>query len=376
MFVEKISIYLLGATFYFSRITKQDIDVKHNSDPSARDTTFNEILANRDARFLTELTDYRAKFNAELTSRDENFTAEVQRILTMLNTSTARLDEIERVFQAYNNNFERILLEFASIRETIVILQNGKHYAIVRRIDPIEEPELQDIALSDQQSEANLSENSSESSERGCSLDEMCNIVAVEILNLRIGKLGSKLDKIGTWIDSKANNSLSGRSNYQLPPEVGRFSGKKWSEISARTAQKDLQKEAQNYVIRKNWDLYSSLLDNHNLIMNGMGQQQHIMDIGLLESAFHRPKFMFFYEKASLYRMAAGLGESIIKNHPFLDGNKRAGHLSISAFLLLNGYDLVADKVSTEKITLGVAMGNINIDILESWIASNVKPYE
>src|SRR6185369_5283331 len=86
MFIEKISIYLLiGATFYFSRITKQDIDIKHNSDPSARDTTFSEIFANRDARFLTELTDYRAKFNAELTSRDENFTAEIQRILMRLN---------------------------------------------------------------------------------------------------------------------------------------------------------------------------------------------------------------------------------------------------------------------------------------------------
>jgi len=88
---------LIGATFYFSRITKKDIDIKHNSDPSARDTTFNEILANRDAKFLTELTDHRAKFNAELTSRDENFTAEIQRILTILNTSTVRLDEIEQV---------------------------------------------------------------------------------------------------------------------------------------------------------------------------------------------------------------------------------------------------------------------------------------
>ena len=108
---------VIGATFYykvmalrayFSRITKQDIDIKHrhcvtasgNSDPSACDTIFNEILANRDAGFLTELTDYRAKFNTELTSLtslDENFTAEIQRILTILNTSTVRLDEIEQV---------------------------------------------------------------------------------------------------------------------------------------------------------------------------------------------------------------------------------------------------------------------------------------
>ncbi|CAG8625851.1 8496_t:CDS:2, partial [Ambispora gerdemannii] len=127
MFVEKISIYLLiGVTFYFSRIIKQDIDVKHNSDPSARDTTFNEILANRDARFLTELTDYCAKFNTELTSRDENFTAEVQRILTMLNTSTVRFDEIEQVLQNYHNNFvlrtEEIEFDQQSVMSQIQII--------------------------------------------------------------------------------------------------------------------------------------------------------------------------------------------------------------------------------------------------------------
>ncbi|CAG8836269.1 36789_t:CDS:2, partial [Racocetra persica] len=53
----------------------------------------------------------------------------------------------------------------------------------------------------------------------------------------------------------------------------------------------------------------------------GMGHKQFVRDVGLLESA--------------------GLGESIIKNHAFLDGNKRA---AIATFLLLNGYDLVLDK--------------------------------
>ena len=141
MFVEKISIYLLiGATFYFSRITKRDIDIKHNSDPSARDTTFNEILANLDARFLTELTDYRAKFNTELTSRDENFTAEIQRILIMLNTSTARIDEIEQVLQNYHNNFGRVATEFESINAFIVTLQSeiNQRNAMILRTEEIE----------------------------------------------------------------------------------------------------------------------------------------------------------------------------------------------------------------------------------------------
>ncbi|CAG8567389.1 9425_t:CDS:1 [Ambispora leptoticha] len=167
MFVEKFSIYLvIGATFYFSRTTKQDIDAKHNSDLSTRDTMFNEILANRDARltteladrdarFVTELTDYRAKFNAELTSRDEKFTAEVQRIFTMLNTSAAKFGEIEQVLQTYHNNFGRVATEFESINGGISTLQNeiNRYYAVVQarsvvspeiRIEPIEEVELQD----------------------------------------------------------------------------------------------------------------------------------------------------------------------------------------------------------------------------------------
>ncbi|CAG8609145.1 7005_t:CDS:1 [Ambispora leptoticha] len=91
-------------------------------------------------------TDYRAKFNAEPTSCDENFTAEVQRILTMLNTSTARLDEIEQVLQNYHNNFGRVATEFESINGAISTLQNeiDRRYAIIQRIEPIEEAEVRD----------------------------------------------------------------------------------------------------------------------------------------------------------------------------------------------------------------------------------------
>ncbi|CAG8716561.1 14818_t:CDS:2, partial [Funneliformis mosseae] len=69
----------------------QDIDIKHNSDPSACDTTFNKILVNHDARFLTELIDYHAKLTLNLSH-------------TM---KTLQLDEIEQVLQNYNNNFGR-----------------------------------------------------------------------------------------------------------------------------------------------------------------------------------------------------------------------------------------------------------------------------
>ncbi|KAF0397934.1 type II toxin-antitoxin system death-on-curing family toxin [Gigaspora margarita] len=122
------------------------------------------------------------------------------------------------------------------------------------------------------------------------------------------------------------------------------------------------------------WLDLDEFIKMHNLMMKSMGHKQLVRDIGLLESAFQRPKFMFFYDKASIFRMAAGLGESVIKNHAFLDGNKRAGHLAIFTFLLLNGYDLVVDKIFTEKMIINVAKSRINVDMLESWIANSIDP--
>ncbi|CAG8639703.1 1654_t:CDS:2, partial [Ambispora gerdemannii] len=166
--------------------------------------------------------------------------------------------------------------------------------------------------------------------------------------------------------------------SYPLPPEFGQPSNSETlGETLDRTSPQDLQKECTNEP--KYVDL-NVFLELHKGIMENLGQRQYVRDIGVLESAFHRPQWMFYYSEAqsipSLFRMAAGLGESVIKNHAFLDGNKRAGHLAISMFLAINDYDLVADDASTEKITIGVATGDVNIDILESWITSNVKKRE
>ncbi|CAG8444295.1 5139_t:CDS:2 [Ambispora leptoticha] len=211
--------------------------------------------------FITKLTDYCAKFNAELTSRDENFTAEVQRILIMLNTSTARLDEIEQVLQTYHNNFGRVATEFESINKSITILQtevNQRHCLVQstnrRGSDQQSEVSSSSTGLSDQQSEVSSSStrsseassssarssNSSNSSQKLANiisvireqfkaifdrvkgandhtLDQMCNVVSADILRLGMGAIGKdtiksfyngnsirseNLEKIGAWIDN------------------------------------------------------------------------------------------------------------------------------------------------------------------------------
>ncbi|CAG8653891.1 7330_t:CDS:2 [Ambispora leptoticha] len=248
MFIKKISIYLfIGATFYFSRIIKKDIDIKHNSDSSARDMIFNEILANRNA-----------KFNAELISRDENFTVEIQRILTILNTSTVKLDEIEQVLQNYHNNFGRVATEFESINTSIVTLQSkiNQCYTMILRTEEIEFDQQSVMSQASNHSTGQASNYStgqasnysaSQASnysagisltiwnqfkqifdqimtENNYTLEEMCLSVAMDIRSLgknikkvmvqgfyerNIKKKNgyiSTLDQIGLWIDSKTNN--------------------------------------------------------------------------------------------------------------------------------------------------------------------------
>ena len=74
----------------------------------------------------------------------------------------------------------------------------------------------------------------------------------------------------------------------------------------------------------------------------------------------------------SLSEKAAALAFSVIKNHPFFDGNKRIGHALMEAFLLLNGYELRADVDEQEKIILELASGLGTRDAFVRWIRDHI----
>ena len=71
---------------------------------------------------------------------------------------------------------------------------------------------------------------------------------------------------------------------------------------------------------------------------------------------------------------AAALAYSLIKNHPFVDGNKRVGHAAMETFLLLNGFELNAPIEGAERIILGVASGSIDRDALRDWVRQVIAP--
>lgn len=97
----------------------------------------------------------------------------------------------------------------------------------------------------------------------------------------------------------------------------------------------------------------------HSRLIAETGGAGGIRDLGLLAAAVARPQATF--DGADLYHKAAALMESIIRNHPFVDGNKRTGIKAADLFLRLNGHRLIAGNDALEAFTLGVARGESSV---------------
>ena len=108
------------------------------------------------------------------------------------------------------------------------------------------------------------------------------------------------------------------------------------------------------------WLLQSAILIAHESTIVLHGGSPGIRDRGLLESALARPRNIFMYEEADVFELAAAYTYGIVKNHPFVDGNKRAGFLAGAMFLELNGFPLSASEVDATHAILAVAGGDMN----------------
>lgn len=69
---------------------------------------------------------------------------------------------------------------------------------------------------------------------------------------------------------------------------------------------------------------------------------------------------------------AAALAFSLIKNHPFVDGNKRVGHAALETLLVLNGFELEAGVDEAERVVLQVAAGKLNRDDVVVWVRQHI----
>jgi death on curing protein len=117
----------------------------------------------------------------------------------------------------------------------------------------------------------------------------------------------------------------------------------------------------------------SIVLDVHAEQLALFGGADGVRDLGLLESALGRPLNKFAYGETGLAALAAACAFGIARNHPFLDGNKRAAFASIIVFLGLNGVDFDAPPEAATAIILDMAAGEIDRDGLARWIADNIS---
>ena len=101
-----------------------------------------------------------------------------------------------------------------------------------------------------------------------------------------------------------------------------------------------------------------------------------LRDIGLLQSALARPRNLAAYGKPDIAALAAAYGYSIVRNHPFVDGNKRAAFTVTELFLMLNGYELLADDPSCVVTILRLAEGHLTEAEFADWIRTNLTPVQ
>lgn len=104
------------------------------------------------------------------------------------------------------------------------------------------------------------------------------------------------------------------------------------------------------------------------------GGMSGLRDDTLLESALNRPLHAFHYGVSDLFELAADYAFGIVKNHPFLDGNKRAGFMAAYVFLGANGSDLIAPEEEAVLQTLALAAGEIGRDDYAAWLRASCPP--
>lgn len=111
------------------------------------------------------------------------------------------------------------------------------------------------------------------------------------------------------------------------------------------------------------------LLHGESLVLHGGARGIH--DEGLLDSALARPENLHHYGRPDLFDCAAAYAFGLAKNHPFVDGNKRAGFLGAGMFLRLNGYRLTATPQDATLTMLALAAGEIGESDYAAWLRTH-----
>jgi death-on-curing protein len=117
------------------------------------------------------------------------------------------------------------------------------------------------------------------------------------------------------------------------------------------------------------------VLDLHRRVIEQSGGAVGVRDLSGVGSAVAQPQMTFGGEELypTIESKATALCFSLVMNHPFVDGNKRIGHAAMETFLVMNGFEIVADVDDAEKIILTLAAGDLSREELLAWVTSHIQ---
>ncbi len=113
----------------------------------------------------------------------------------------------------------------------------------------------------------------------------------------------------------------------------------------------------------------------HEKMIEIGGGRGGVRDFTLLHSAIERSKASFGGKDLypDIWTKGAALIHSLIKNHPFNDGNKRTGFFTTLRFLNINGYDITASRKEIVEFALSIDVRNLNLEEIASWLKKHAK---
>lgn len=121
------------------------------------------------------------------------------------------------------------------------------------------------------------------------------------------------------------------------------------------------------------WIREREVLAIHDRQLAEHGGANGVRDPGLLSSALARPQHLFAYEEPDAFSLAAAYTAGIVRNHPFVDGNKRTGFVVGILFLELNGYRFTASEADATRAVLSLAAGDLTEEMYRTWLRDHCQ---
>jgi death-on-curing protein len=119
------------------------------------------------------------------------------------------------------------------------------------------------------------------------------------------------------------------------------------------------------------WIAQADVLMIHDLQLAEHGGATGLRDQGLLESALARPQQILAYDDPDLFSLAAAYMAGIVRNHPFVDGNKRTGFVTGILFVELNECRFTASESDATQAVIALAAGQLGEEDFTAWLRDN-----